>query len=106
MSEAIKFDREKPRMDLIPAEALWEVGKVMTLGMVKYSAHNWRSGFQWSRLYAAAQRHLNQWIIDEGPDKDSGLSHLSHAACCILMLLTHELLNLGEDDRWKNDSTK
>ncbi|MEK6880832.1 MAG: dATP/dGTP diphosphohydrolase domain-containing protein, partial [Nanoarchaeota archaeon] len=56
--EAIKFDQEKPQMSLIPSLSLIEVAKVMTHGAKKYSAHNWMKGFDWTRLYDAAQRHL------------------------------------------------
>lgn len=94
-----KHDQEKVRLDLLPWEALWEVGKVLTFGVHKYEAHNWRRGFDWSRLYGAAIRHLSQWYTRQGPDSDTGLSHLSHCACMVLFLLTHELLGLGTDDR-------
>ena len=47
----IKFDEGKPRMDLAPAEAMVEVGKVLAYGVEKYDkvnkAYNWRQGMSW-----------------------------------------------------------
>lgn len=100
---AKKFDAEKPRTDLLPTEALIEVAKVLGAGAKKYDEHNWRNGFRWSRLYGAALRHLFAWNQNEDFDQETGLLHLAHATCCCLFLLTHQLLGLGEDDRWKDD---
>ena len=97
----VKNDNGKNRLDLLPVEALLEIGKVLTFGAQKYSDENWRQGCAWSRYYAAAQRHLYAWKYGDDLDEDSGLSHLAHANCCILFLLTSSLLGLGTDDRWR-----
>jgi hypothetical protein len=97
--EAVKFDSEKVPLDLLPFEALVEVGKVLNFGAKKYARHNWRKGFHWSRLLGAALRHLFSWARGEDRDPETGLSHLAHAACTVLFLLSHELEGLGEDDR-------
>ena len=99
---AIKFDEEKPRTDLIPPEALLEVAKIFGFGAKKYSDDNWRDGFGWRRLYGSILRHLFAWATGESLDPETNSSHLAHACCGIMMLLTHELLDLGEDDRWTN----
>lgn len=101
MSEGKKFDSEKVPLQLLPTEALWEVGKVLNLGRKKYGDWNWKSGMDWSRLYGAALRHLFAWAENESEDPESKLSHLAHASCCILFLLAYEKLGLGIDDRWK-----
>lgn len=103
MSKGTKHDAGKVPVGLLPWPALKEIAKVLDFGRKKYSAHNWRGGFLWSRLYDACQRHL--WAWNEGEDKDpeTGLTHLAHAGCCIMFLLTHELLGLGEDDRYRPD---
>lgn len=99
MSGGKKFDNGKVRLELLPWPALIEVGKVLTFGALKYSPWNWSKGMSWSRLVGAAQRHLSAWIHREERDEETGLSHLAHAACCILFLMTYEIFNLGEDDR-------
>lgn len=99
MTEALKNDQEKIRMDLIPPDALFALAAVLTFGAKKYAAWNWIKGFDWSRPYGAAQRHLNAWWSGENNDPESGLPHLAHAMCCVMMLLVHERRGLGKDDR-------
>ena len=98
-----KNDQGKPDMSLLSSPALLEMAKVLSFGKIKYSAHNWRGGFEWSRLYGAAQRHLNQWNdpYQASTDSETKLSHLAHAAVNIMMLIEHEIANLGVDDRHK-----
>ena len=102
-----KHDVGKPRMDLLPSEALEEVAKVLTFGAQKYDAHNWRKGVQYSRLTAALLRHLGAWQRGEDLDPESGLSHIAHAACNAIFLLTFisEGDRLDLDDRYRRDET-
>lgn len=71
----------------------------MTFGAAKYGSHNWRGGMAWGRLAAAAFRHMAAWCRGEDTDAESGLSHLAHAAACVLMLLECTARDVGEDDR-------
>lgn len=101
LTTAVKHDTNKPRLDLLSVPALNATAQVMTYGALKYAPHNWRKGFDWSRLYAAALRHLLAHMSGEDKDPETGLSHLSHAACCIMFLQEHEIKGLGNDDRHK-----
>ncbi len=105
---AVKHDGGKPRMDLLPPELMFAVAEILTFGadVKEYGARNWEQGMEWGRVYAALQRHLNQWWDTTQPDIDeeSGKSHLWHAACCITFLLTYEQRGLGEDTRYDNSS--
>lgn len=96
-----KFDGGKVRLELLPVDALEEVGKVLTFGAIKYAAGNWAtgSGFSWMRLFGALLRHLFAWARGEDKDPESGLSHLAHAGCMLLFLLAHVLRSHGLDDR-------
>lgn len=96
----VKYDQEKPDMSLLPSKALVEVARVLTFGSKKYSAHNWRKGYQWSRLIAAAMRHLTAYNDGEDRDPESGISHLAHAASCLMMLLEWEKTHPEFDDRY------
>lgn len=96
----IKHDAEKPRMDLIPAGAALEIAKVFTFGAKKYAPNNWRGGFDWSRLIGALERHIAAFKEGEDLDPESGLPHMAHAGCCVMMLLEHQRLNYGVDDRY------
>jgi hypothetical protein len=104
MSEGIKHDQEKPDMSLLSSIALVKLAEVMTYGKKKYTAHNWRGGIATSRLYAALQRHLTAWNGGQSVDPESGLSHLGHAAACLMMLLEFETTRPELDDRYKPEA--
>lgn len=101
--EAVKHDDGKYALDLLPYGALMQVGSVLRFGAQKYAAHNWRNGggLSWSRLLAAALRHLFAWGRGEDYDPETGYNHLAHAACCVLFLLDYTIEGGGTDDRWK-----
>lgn len=101
LDAARKDDGNKPRYDLMPFDALDEVGRVFAFGATKYAAHNWCKGMAWGRLIAAACRHVGAFARGENNDPESGLSHLAHAACCVLMLLAYTKRGAGTDDRYR-----
>lgn len=82
-----KYDDHKTRYDLLPPEALEQWARVLTYGASKYGDRNWEEGIVWSRVFAAAQRHLWAWWNGEDLDDETGLSHLAHAMCCVGFLL-------------------
>lgn len=162
-TEGIKLDSGKSRLDLLPFDALEQVGAVLDYGAKKYTKHgectcredspkyantaegaasalsvemptsatcaprtrhlrqpnglsghaptcgvnkivrtgerNWELGMAWGRLLAAALRHLSAWARGQDTDTESGLPHLAHAACCVLMLLALTRRRVGTDDR-------
>ena len=100
----VKFDEGKPRMDLIPPEGLFEIAKVFTYGADKYDDWNWCKGLRWGRTVAASLRHIFQWIGGEDDDKETGLSHLAHAGCCMMMLISMIERGAGDDDRYKESN--
>ena len=99
LKNGVRYDEGKPRMDLLPGDALVEIAKVLTHGANKYSPRNWEKGMDWHKLYAPIQRHLWKWWQGEELDKESGLHHLAHAACDVLMLQATVLRGVGTDDR-------
>ena len=102
MKEPVKHDQDKPRIDLIPPQAIKDIAEVLTYGAKKYDAHNWRDngGLAYSRVYAAAQRHLLSFWDGQSLDEETGMSHLAHAACCIVFLMSYETEDNGKDDRY------
>lgn len=99
-SVGIKFDQDKPRMDLIDPTAMTELAKVLAFGARKYAAHNWRKGLAKSRLLGAALRHLFAYLGGEDKDPETGLSHVAHAMCCCMFILGLEH-RTDLDDRHK-----
>lgn len=96
----VKTDSEKPRLDLIDPEFLFEVSQVMTFGAKKYAPNNWRGGMPFSRLFSALMRHLWAYWHGEENDAETGLSHLAHAGCCLMFLLWHKNHRPDLDDRF------
>lgn len=103
MDSGVKYDKGKPRMELLSPSALQEIAKVMTHGAKKYGDYNWLGGMKHSRLYGAALRHITSHLDGEDLDEETGISHLAHAGCCLMMLLTYEIKGLGTDDRYLSE---
>lgn len=96
-----KFDGGKARMSLIDPFFLEQVAKVLTFGATKYDAHNWRGGIEIDRLLDAAYRHINSFNDGVDLDEESGLPHLAHATCCLMMAMN--FTNTKFDNRYRGD---
>lgn len=97
--EGRKDDQDKPRLDLIAPEIQTALGEILAFGAKKYDARNWEKGMSWGRVYGALMRHLWAWWAREDKDRETGKSHLWHAACCIMFLVAYEARGVGVDDR-------
>jgi len=90
-----KYDKDKLRYDLIPWCVEEEIAKVITHGADKYGENNWQNLENANaRYYSALIRHIQEFRKGNLIDKDSGLSHLSHALCNVAFLLA---LNYDRD---------
>jgi hypothetical protein len=96
---ALKHDRNKTRFDLIPPHAIEQVAEVLTYGANKYADRNYESGMEVSRVFAAAQRHLNAYWKGQDLDEESVLPHIAHAVTDLLILLELHRLHPDKDDR-------
>jgi len=106
LEQKIKEDQDKLPLHLLSTEAMNQTAAVLKFGAQKYAEHNWRKGFAWSRPLSAAMRHITEFNNGEDKDPESGLSHLAHAACCIMFLLEFEKTHSELDDRWKPTEQK
>lgn len=98
---AVKYDGDKPRLELIPASGINAAGRAMTYGSKKYADHNWANGFEWDRLVGSLLRHINAWREGEDVDPESGLNHTDHICANAMMLAAHVSEGLGNDNRRK-----
>lgn len=98
----LKYDNDKPRMDLLDFDALEGLAKVLTFGAKKYDEHNWRNGISYSRLTAAMLRHLAALQKGEDIDAESGLPHIDHLGCCWMFLSNMTKTRPDLDDRYKD----
>lgn len=94
-TEGRKYDTGKPDYTLLPWDAVEEIVKVLDFGARKYARDNWKhvEGAE-TRYLAAALRHITAHARGEKDDPETGVSHLAHAGCCILFLLSLEKKNV------------
>ena len=86
--KGVKLDTGKPRMELLPLEALESIAEVMTFGANKYCDNGWKTvpnGLD--RYKGALLRHLVAIEKGETVDPESGLDHYAHVACNALFML-------------------
>ena len=87
VTDGLKHDGGKLRLDLVPAELIEAVGAVLTHGAEKYGENSWQK-VEPKRYRAALMRHLCKWLKNPfGKDEDSGLPHLWHMACNVAFLI-------------------
>lgn len=90
----------KPGISNVPPVGMLEVGRVMAVGAAKYGPMNWRHADVSSSIYYdAAMRHLFQWWDGLEADEETGISHLAHAAACLLILLDAKAGGKLKDNR-------
>jgi len=87
------------RFDLMPVHALWELAEHFGRGAEKYAIRNWEKGYDWSKNYAAAIRHLMQFWAGEDFDKELGSKHVIAAAWHCIVLATFMETHPEKDDR-------
>lgn len=91
---------KKVPFSTIPAPVMAEVGLAMLEGARKYGRHNYRSiGVKSSVYYDATLRHLTSWWEGQNDDPDSGLSHITKAIACLVVLRDSDLIGNLNDDR-------
>lgn len=95
------------RFDLVPVGPLTELAEHYGRGAGKYADNQWRAGYDWSKSYAAALRHLTAFWSGEDFDPDpmmEGSTHLQAAAWHIFCLMEFFRTFPEGDDRWKGAS--
>lgn len=91
---------KKVAFSCVPANVIGEIALGLMEGARKYRRHNYRAvGVRGSVYYDAAMRHLMAWYEGEDIDQDSGLSHISKALSCLVVLRDAMLNEKWEDDR-------
>lgn len=77
----------KPRLGLIPYKALAEIAGIREYGIKKYGDDTgWKTVNKEEYLHAAL-RHINKYFSGKEIDEESGLKHISHAACSLVLAL-------------------
>ena len=89
------------RHDLLPQGALAELACHYGRGAEKYEAHNWRKGYEWSKSYAALQRHARAFWSGEDIDEETGSKHVISIAWHAFTLATYMDEHPDLDDRFR-----
>jgi hypothetical protein len=98
VSGGLRYDTDKLRLELLPAEWELELGRVSTKGAKKYAPRNWEKGMAWSKMIGCSRRHILRFLLGEKYDKETGCHHLAHAAWNLLALMSYDMRKLGEND--------
>jgi hypothetical protein len=98
----LRYNKGKPRMSLLPFDALYELASLFTESMKKYPARNWERGLSWSETQDSLLRHMTAWSNKEDKDAESGFYHDVHILWNAIVLVTMRLRGLGKDDRKSN----
>lgn len=102
----IKYDKDKPRWELLPLDVVEEVVNVLTHGAKKYAPDNWKYVQPRERYLGAVMRHIKAAQCGEVIDPESGLHHIAHAICCLIFFMWHDLHPaVRNDNGTKTDST-
>lgn len=87
------------RYDLIPAGPLEELAKHYGRGSRKYADRNWEKGYEWSKSFAALNRHLWAFWNRENIDPETGSPHLAAVAWHAFAMLEYTRTHPELDDR-------
>jgi len=101
-TQGLKFDQDKPRMDLLDAYAIEQLALVLGFGAQKYAANNWRKGISYGRLLAAILRHAFAILRGEWLDGETGLSHAAHIQCTAMFLTWMGKHRPDMNDLWRD----
>ncbi|AGS81010.1 hypothetical protein [Caulobacter phage Cr30] len=102
---ALRYNEGKPRMDLIPPEAMLALGRHFEIGAKKYADRNWERGMDWGKCCASLERHLQAWKSGEDYDVETGSHHMIAVAWNAFVLFTYAIRGIGKDDRPKIPKT-
>jgi hypothetical protein len=87
------------RFDLIPAGPLRDLARHYGVGSRKYADRNWERGYEWSKSFAALQRHIWAFWGGEDIDEETGSRHVIAAAWHCFLLSEFATTHPELDDR-------
>jgi len=74
--------------------------KVFDFGAKKYAPWNWAYGMDWMKVAASMERHIWAYLVmNEENDPESGIHHMGHVACNVIMLCHYENYYEAGDNR-------
>ena len=105
---SLRFNNGKPEVSQVDPRFIKALADLMTKSAKKYGKFNWALGQEFHTPFDSLQRHLLDFMSGEDNDKESGLSHLIHAAAnCMIIWTSLQLGDKSLDTRfdWSRDKT-
>lgn len=100
MDQGLRYNKDKPRMDLLPWDVLLELANHYRVGAAKYEERNWEKGLPWnSGTMASLLRHVAAWSNGEDIDPENGQHHDLAILWNAAALVAYRLRGVGTDDR-------
>lgn len=87
------------RYDLVPADPLRSLATLYGKGASKYADRNWERGYEWSKSFAALNRHLWQFWSRQDTDDETGMPHITAVAWHAFTLAEFMRTHPEYDDR-------
>jgi hypothetical protein len=87
------------RFDLIPDIPLRMLARHYGVGAQKYAERNWELGYEWSKSFAALNRHLWAFWGGEDIDAETSMPHMIAVAWHALALVEFSITHPEFDDR-------
>jgi hypothetical protein len=107
MSEkGLRYDKGKPRTDLLCPTALMALSEVMARGAEKYGEGNWQLGMPWRKVIGPLLRHTFKFMRGEDTDEESGLPHVDLMLANCMILSNYYREHKAYDNRIKKKEDK
>ena len=85
------------RYDLIPAQGITEVSKVLTHKLEKYDKNKWREGISWTEVLSSLKYHLTQFEQGIDYNEDGDLNIAEVASNALLLCEYYKIYPHGDD---------
>lgn len=104
---ALRFNKSKPRLHLIPEEALFAMAAGFMAGEDKgYPKFNYRKGLSWLETTDSLRRHLLAFLMGEDLDPETKIPHVQLILTNAAMLEYNRIHHKHLDDRFTPDKYK
>lgn len=97
----LRFNAGKPRVDLLPPDAIMGLANLMTVNELKYPDRNWERGMPLSDVLASLERHTLALKAGEDVDPTDGQLHALKIMWNGMALACYHMRGIGTDDRVK-----
>lgn len=92
----------KPRLSLIPKDALWSMGEAFTFGELKHGTYSWKNdSHTLTEMLDKSMRHIIQFSNGENVDEQSQVLHLGSALADLAIAVDLFYNSKHLDDRFK-----